>query len=92
MLAKVFRVGPILLLPLIILWGEVCFRIGSSEAYDWWRTYPIYAASAAAGVWHLALIVKEEDRFHYAMYAVAYLPILLFTSFMSLIYATRAPL
>jgi hypothetical protein len=88
----VFRLGPALLLPLIILWGEACHRIGSGEAYDWWRGYPIYAASVGAAIWHLALVVKEKDWFHYTMYALAHLPILLFTSFMYLIYATRAPL
>jgi hypothetical protein len=80
------------LLPLVILWGEVCNRIGAGEAYDWWRSYPIYAASIGAALWHLVLVVKEGDRFSYAIYAVAHLPILLFTSFVYLIYGTRAPL
>jgi hypothetical protein len=92
MLIRAYRIGPVLLLPLIILWGEVCFRIGTSEAYDWWRSYPIFAAGAGAAIWHLALVIREEERFDYAMYAIVHLSILLFTSFVQLIHATRAPL
>jgi hypothetical protein len=87
-----FRLGPVVLLPLIILWAQACFRVGSSEAYDWWRTYPIYAAVAVAVLWHTALLMVDKDRFHYLMYAIAHLPIFVFAAFISLIYATRAPL
>jgi hypothetical protein len=91
-LIRVFRIGPVLLLPFIILWGQACNRIGADENYDWWRSYPIYAAAASAAIWHLALVVTEGQRLHYTLYAVAHLPILLFTSFLQLIHATRAPL
>jgi hypothetical protein len=94
MLARVFRLGPVLLWPLVILWGEVCFRIGSGEARDWWRIYPILAAVVGAAIWHLALalVAKKEDRFGQAMYAIANLPLLIVTSAIYLLYATRSPL
>jgi hypothetical protein len=95
-LTRIFRIGPVLLLPLIILWGQVCYQTGTYKAHqqhDWWRSYPIYAAFAGAAIWHRALVVTEEKwRLHYIIYAIAHLPILFLTSEVSLIYATLAPL
>jgi hypothetical protein len=89
---RMFRLGPIVLFPLMILWAQVCYRIGSSEAYDWWRTYPLYAAVAVAVLWHAALLIVEKDRFDYLMYAIVHLPIFVYAAFISGVYATRAPL
>ena len=95
MLTRIFRIGPLLLLPLIILWGQVCYRIGKFEAYqlhDWWRSYPIYAAVTGAAICHLALVITEKKRLHYTIYTIGLLPISLSTSVVSLVYATLAPL
>ena len=89
---KMFRLGPAVLLPLMILWAQVCFRTGTSEAYDWWRMHPIYAAVAVVVPWHVALLLVEKDRFIYLMYAVAHIPIFVVAAFISLLRATRAPL
>jgi len=89
---RAFRIGPVLLFPFVILWGEACYRIGLGEDYAWWRVYPILGALVAAGTWHLALLIVEKDRFHYSMYAVAHLPFFLFAAFTSYLRATRAPL
>jgi hypothetical protein len=92
MLIKAFRLGPVLLLPVVFLWGKLCNQIGSWEAYDWWRGYPISGMIVAAVVWHLALIAVEKDKLNYSMYALGHFPIFLLVSFISYLHATRAPL
>jgi hypothetical protein len=92
MLTKVFRIGPVLLLPPMISWAAVCFNIGSSEAYDWWRSYPIFGAVVIAALWHLFLIGMERNRFDYMAYALVHLPVFIYVAFISGVYATRAPL
>jgi hypothetical protein len=90
-LIKVFRIGPVSLLPLIILWGAVCYRIGSLEAYDWWREYPFAVMVVVALLWHLALIAVGKDRLLYSVCALAHFPIFLFATFLAYMAATRAP-
>jgi hypothetical protein len=92
MLTKVFRIGPVLLLPIVYLWGKVCNQIGSDEAYDWWRVYPFAVMLVVALIWHLALIVVGKDKLDYSMYALGHFPIFLLVSFLSYLHATRAPL
>jgi hypothetical protein len=89
---RLFRLGPVVLLPFVILWAAACNRIGMGESYEWWRGYPMYAAIALAALWHLALLVLEKHRLDYLMNAIAHFPIFLLVAFTSYIHATRAPL
>jgi|SRR5688500_11867157 hypothetical protein len=90
LLTKVLRLGPALLLPIVYIWADTCYRIGSGEARDWWRVYPFAAVMVVAVLWHLALIVVGKDKLYYAMYALWHVPVFLFAIFFACMYATRA--
>jgi hypothetical protein len=67
---RAFRLGPILLVPLVILWavisGVTCLE---GECQDLWRTVPLYGALALAVLWHVVLIATERQRKFYLAYA-----------------------
>ena len=72
---RAFRIGPFLLIPLVILWavisGAACFE---GECRDLWRTLPLHGALALAVLWHLALIATDRQRKFYLAYAGLHLP------------------
>jgi hypothetical protein len=89
---KLFRLGPVLLVPPTVIWAVACNGIGSEEANDWWRIYPFIGAFALAALWHLALVIRETERLRYTGYAIWHLPLFFITAEISMIYATRFPL
>lgn len=91
--ARAFRIGPFLLVPLVILWavvsGATCFE---GECWDLWRTLPLFGALALAVLWHVALIVSERERGFYLAYAGFHLPALWLLWGFALALATNFPL
>ena len=57
-----------------------------------WRTLPLYGMLAVAVVWHLALIVFEQTRGFYVVYAAIHLPAFYLLWTLALVFATNFPL
>ncbi len=89
---KIFRLGPVVLIPFLALWAIVSFRSHSGEDLSWYYTYPAYGFVLLTAVWHVALIARETPRLFYLMYGIIHLPVFSIWSFMALVYATRSPL
>src|SRR5262245_43519815 len=91
--ARAFRIGPFLLIPLVILWGVTSGAACSKgECHDLWRTLPLYGAMALAVRWHVALIVHEGPRRFYLAYAAIHLPLFYLFWTLAMVLATNFPL
>ncbi len=91
-LRKIFRIGPVLLIPVILGWVEICNLVIPGEREDWWQIYPLLAAYFAGVIWHAALFAVETARLAYFVYAVVHLPPLWVIWGMAMIWATKFPL
>src|SRR5262245_54378378 len=74
---KVFRMGPVLLDPIMFLWGAAGYLSCSGECHDWWRTFPLHVGLAVSVLWHVALIATETEKKFYFGYAVFHIPIVI---------------
>jgi hypothetical protein len=86
---RLFRVGPVILVPPMIIWAVACNGIDSEEAGDWWRIYPFVGTFALAALWHVALVILDKERLRYVGYAICHLPLLYVAAAISMIYAVR---
>lgn len=92
-LKKFFRIGPISLIPPMLIWAVVSYlSCHRGECPDLWRTLPLYAAVAFAALWHFALVAFEKERKFYLWYAVIHFPTIYYLCFAALVVATKFPL
>jgi hypothetical protein len=94
-LAKFFRTGPALLIPVVYLWAIIShnFCPHGMECHDLWRTLPFYAAIGIAVLWHVALIVHNKGRSGSDwVYAIIFVPTFYLFCVYAMIIAIKAPL
>jgi len=72
---KVFRLGPVLIVPVMIA-GSVAYS--PWRHYDSWPAYVILLGLPVALIWHLVLITMERPRAGYVLYAAVNLLLYLF--------------
>jgi hypothetical protein len=83
---RLFRLGPAILVPPMVVWAAICSGI-DSRGEEWWRVYPFFGTFALGVLWHLALAILEKERAHYVGYALCHLPLLCLAAAISMIAA-----
>jgi hypothetical protein len=88
-----FRLGPIVLLVPLALWGWAWTNIVNGEDQSWYIVWPIVGVLILAALWHAALIaVEKRRRIPYLLYAIVHMPVFYVAANIALIIATRFPL
>ena len=93
-LALMFQIGPILLIPVTVLWAVISHQScpASDECNDSWRMVPMYGVLILAALWHLALVVTQKERKFYLAYAAFHFPVFYFFWAFALVFAIKFPL
>jgi hypothetical protein len=95
-LARLFRAGPALLVPVVYLWSVVShyFCRGEEEcSNDIWRVIPFYVAIGAALFWHATLILRNRERLGLdVVYAVIFMPAFYLFCMYGMVLAIKFPL
>ena len=91
---KVYRLGPIVLTPIVWLWGTVWSEIETEENNHWYIILPLLGLAGLAILWHFRLIATEKSRnAGYVGYMIAHLLIFFpIVWFSALVAATHAPM
>jgi hypothetical protein len=80
----IFRIGPVLVLIPTIAWAEVWHVVLRDESENWLILGPPVGLLAIVVMWHVALLIIEQDKLAYFAYAIAFIP----TFLTALIFAT----
>ena len=90
MLATIYRIGPIQVVPLMIAWTATVSSFTDSR--DDWASYPVLGMLAAVALWHFALIATQKtwaNRGAYFGYALLHIPVFVLVAFYCLLLITK---
>jgi hypothetical protein len=92
---RVFKTGPMLLVPIVLLWAAISSSSCPHEAVcreQWWRIAPFYGFLAIGALWLWALLRFHGDRDLYWYYAILFAPGFYFFCMLQMAFAIRFPL
>ncbi len=91
-LKALYRRGPVLLLPVIVLWAGVSFAVVDGETPYLLGFIFVYGSMAAVVLWHIVLLVREPDKKRQALYALLHIPLFAYVAVHALVYAMKLPI
>jgi hypothetical protein len=74
---RIFRAGPVLLVPVVLLCSAISYNSCASETEcgeQWWRMVPAYVIFALGVLWLGALLKLHGNRDLYWYYAILFAP------------------
>jgi hypothetical protein len=78
----------------LIAWAaawDAALPHGESPAL-WYIVWPFFAFPGLAGLWHIALVIREKHRFAYIVYAIVFMPLLYYVCVFGIVAAIHFPL